>query len=219
MKNLLARHAASSMLKQLTLDDLVGEASWQADLDAGTLRFGGGPPHPVQLLGTEAHSDRTWLWSWANTVSDLPPAVTRAAERLRALGQARGIAELSTRKLAIGEASGHTLSMIASGSLGAGSYYRGPYEGGAAFFLLPDYPGPEQLDRSALRLIRAVELVISQYELDHRAVVTGLAEDLRLRVAAGPKAITVTSPTGEEVVFELDAQGRIARMSSRIRPR
>lgn len=219
MKDLLARHAASSTLKQLTLGDLIGDSRWQADLDAGTIRFGSGEAHPIQVLGTESHSDRTWLWSWANTVSDLPPAVTRAAERLRSLGQSRGIPELSTRKLSIGEASGHTLSMIASGALAAGSYYRGPYEGGAAFFLLLDYPRPEQLDRSALRLIRAVELVISQFELDHRAVIAGLAEDLRLPFTAGPNAILITSPAGEVAAFELDPQGRVSRMSSQIRPK
>lgn len=59
-QQLLARHAASAMLKQLALDDLVGKAgSWDFDRDAGTLRFGQGKPHPIQLLGTEAAGERT----------------------------------------------------------------------------------------------------------------------------------------------------------------
>jgi hypothetical protein len=35
---------------------------------------------------------------------------------------------------------GHVLAMIAVGLLGAAAYYRAPYDGGAAFLLIPELP-------------------------------------------------------------------------------
>lgn len=220
-QQLLARHAASTMLKQLALDDLVGKAgSWDFDRDAGTLRFGKGPAHPIQLLGTEAAGDRTWLWAWANDQSDLPPAVLVAAEKLRKVGVERQLQELYVRKLPLAEVDGHRLAAIAVGLLGAGSYYRGPYGSGerqgAAYFLLTDFPRPAQVDGSAVRLLRAVELVTSTWEVDHRAVVRGLAADLRLRLEEKPDVLVVTSSKGEPVRFELDERGRLSRMRGQV---
>lgn len=216
-QRLVARHAASTMLKQLALDDLVGKAgTWDFDRDAGTLRFGQGKAHPIQLLGTEAAGDRTWLWAWANEESELPPKVLVAAGRLRKIGLDRRLQELYVRKLPLAEADGHRLAAIAVGLLGAGSYYRGPYGSGerqgAAFFLLTDFPRPDQVDGSALRLLRAVEMVTSTWELDHREVVRGLAADLKLRLEEKPDAITLTSAKGEPVRFLFDERGRLSRM-------
>lgn len=218
-QRLLARHAASSMVKQLALDDLAGKAgSWDFDREAGTLRFGKGPAHPIQLLGTEAAGDRTWLWAWANDQSNLPPAVLVAAGRLRKIGQERQLQELFVRKLPLAEADGHRLAAIAVGLLGAGSYYRGPYgsgeRSGAAFFLLTDFPRPDQVDGSAVRLLRAVEMATSAWTLDHREVVKGLAADLGLKVVETPGSITLTSARGEPVRFEFDGRGLITQMKA-----
>lgn len=216
---LLARHAAGAMLKQLSLDDQVGkEATVDVDLEAGTLRFGKGPTHPVQLLGTEASGDRTWLWAWANADSKLPPQLVVAAGKLRKVGTERQLQELFVKRLPLDEADGHRLSAIAVGLLGAGSYYRGPYGSGerqgAAYYLLTDFPRPAQLDQSPPRLIRAVEMALSVYEVDHRAVVRGLAADLKLKLAEKPGALVVTAAKGTPVEFRFDDQGRLTKATA-----
>jgi hypothetical protein len=205
------------MLKQLALQDVIGDSGWRVDLQEGGIWFGDDGPHPIQLLGTEGFGDQTWFWAWANSGSDLPAEVIRASERLRGIGAERKIPELITPKMPLRQADGHMLSIVACGLLQGASYYRGPYEGGAAFFLLPDFPPPARVDASPLRLIRAVTMAISSYPLDHGAVIAGLAADLALPLRERPGAVNVTAANGEEIELELDKMGRIAKMSSIMR--
>jgi hypothetical protein len=91
----------------------------------------------AQLLGTVAYNDSTWLWSWANEASQIPVAFTQAARRLR---DSNPGVEWTTPQFALDldHADEHRLAMVSSGLLAADAFYRGPYTGGAAFFLLHD---------------------------------------------------------------------------------
>jgi hypothetical protein len=218
LKALLARHAVSSMLKQLALQDAIGAARWRVDLQEGSIWFGDGGPHSIQLLGTEGYGDGTWLWAWANDLSDLPPEVIQASVRLRGIGTEENVPELVTGRIPLQEVDGHRLATVACGLLQAGSYYRGPYEGGAAFFLLTDFPARDQVDTSPPRVINAVSTVITTYQLDHRAALAGLADDLHLTLREQAGALTLVAAGGEEIAIQLDGQGRIAKMSATVGP-
>ncbi|HEY1015895.1 MAG TPA: hypothetical protein VGE07_24515 [Herpetosiphonaceae bacterium] len=167
LAGLLEYHGAASLDKQWALSDLIGDADWQVSISQGTITFGGEKSFPIQVLGTESQGSGTWLWSWANAASNLPPAVVRAAEELRDWGAEHGIPELTEAELSLEAVSGHLLSMIAAGVLSADCYYRGPYEGGAVFLLLE---APELRERltPAIRIINVFVQLISTFEVDHR---------------------------------------------------
>ena len=64
--------------KQIHAYDVIGDASWWVNLDAGTIVFGGELEMRAGLLGTEAAG--TWLWGWANP-GGFPEPVIAAAPR------------------------------------------------------------------------------------------------------------------------------------------
>src|SRR5262245_14851285 len=143
-ESLYHRHALTSYEKQLRLADMIGTLSWRCSMKDGSLTFDeeGDALHatdPIvfaaQLLGTVAYDDSTWLWSWANEASQIPSALTRDAQRMRDAGLA---AEWTTPRftLNLDNADEHRLAMASSGLFAADAFYRGPYAGGAAFFLL-----------------------------------------------------------------------------------
>lgn len=145
-KNLLCTYGAAAFDKQIQLSDLIANRSFQVDLNQRHIEFCGGDSLtiPIRLLGTESDGDSTWLWSWANSASNLPENLVRAAVRLRQIGKNAAISEFVDPKLSVvhgpvgEEIDGHRIAMIASGLEEADTYYRAPYTGGAAFLLLQD---------------------------------------------------------------------------------
>jgi len=124
-ESIYQRHALTSYEKQLRLADVIGMRSWRFSMEDGCLTFEeeGEAPHasaPIvfaaQLLGTIAYNDSTWLWSWANEASQIPSALTRDAQRLRAADPAT---EWTTSQFALNldNADEHRLAMASSGLL------------------------------------------------------------------------------------------------------
>src|SRR5437879_1368889 len=107
--------SGSSWIKQLHLSNLIHELpDWHMDVVTGTLSFGDEVQWTTQILGTESHGNNTWLWAWANTASNLPPALIRASLQMKQFGQQQKISELTEPQLSLSDAlNGHVLSMIA----------------------------------------------------------------------------------------------------------
>ena len=78
----LVSGAIVAFKQQLHLGDLVGDLPWAFDVPTGTLSFGDLHWH-AQILGTESHQTNTWLWAWANTGSNLPPALIQASLQMK----------------------------------------------------------------------------------------------------------------------------------------
>jgi uncharacterized protein DUF6882 len=221
-ETLYHRHILTSFEKQLRLADVVGALSWSFSMDDGLLMFeddGKAPPvtFAVQLLGTAADRDSTWLWSWANAASQIPPPLTQDAQRLRGSGAAPEFAD-STFVLDLDNADDHRMALTSSGLLTADAYYRGPYNGGAAFFLLRDerlrLPAPD-----GPRIVRTISEAISGISIaDHRAAITAYfgARGLNPRTD-GENAVVGTMAAGE-LRAEFDMQGRLADLRGTLRP-
>ena len=142
-QRLLTEYVVKSFSMQLHLIELVGHKGWKLSVPTGTLSFGLGVHWNAQILGTESNETNTWLWAWANTASNLPPALIQASLQMKRLGEEQNIPELTQPQIPLTvEINGHVLSMIASGVCGADAYYRGPYDGGAAFLLIKDEKFP-----------------------------------------------------------------------------
>ena len=115
------KHVASTYDKQHHLAELVGDRPWSLDMDQGVIRFGDDIQWRAELLGTESELTETWLWSWANEASQIPPAMTRGALALRDYGERNDVAEFAEPELPLekGDLDGHTLAIIATGALKA----------------------------------------------------------------------------------------------------
>ena len=79
----------------------IGEASWGADLEAGTITFdspnGMHVEAPVQVIGTYNTEEETWLWGWDHP--SVQPPLDQHAKQVLEYGEQNGIADLTNRKL------------------------------------------------------------------------------------------------------------------------
>ena len=218
LMQLLTQHGAASWDKQACLADCIGDGDWQLSLSAGQITFGGRQSYPVQVLGSEADADGTWLWAWANTESNLPPNLVQAAAQMQAFGEQQRVAELVAPTLNLEDAAGHTLSMISCGVCGADAYYRGPYAGGAVFLLLEAPALRRYADDTPTRFIRVFTEFISAFACDHRPALAAYAAYKGYTLTAEPNADAITLPAGAVVRAEFDTLGRLAKISSTLTP-
>jgi hypothetical protein len=213
MDALFLKHVASSLDKQLRLQDLIGEDTrWQSDLETGTLSFGGGHTFAIQVLGSESELDGTWLWSWANAESNLPGHLVEAANALKSFGEKKQVPELTQPSLPIGELDGHKLSMIASGACHSNAYYRGPYDGGAIFLLIKDASFPSR-DKDVLwNIARTFTQVVANFPVNHRKAFVEYLRYYELEGEGEGSSIGVHDSEGRMLVARFDDAGRLLKI-------
>ncbi len=222
--DLFADHVATSLEKQCRLLALVGDAdNWHLDTELGLIQFQGGSTlssigveFPLQVLGSESEVSNTWLWSWANTESQLPEWLTHASQILRRFGETEGIAEFITPTFdlsVLGEGGAHRLALVSSGLLRADAYYRAPYERGAVFVLLRSEELEVPANRDPLSLAALFLDVIEQFQVDHRRALTSYLTANGYTIESTPAGLVGQSSQGR-LAAEFDANGRLARLSA-----
>ncbi len=217
LQALFTQHVAQGFAKQLAFADLLGERNWNVNITEGHVAFGDDLSFPIQLLGTEAEGNATWLWAWANEASNLPDDLLHAANALQSLGQDRNIPELVERSFSLDEADGHTLSLIASGLNPDCAYYRGPYEGGALFFLVQGVPTTVTGPVDGPRAITVLGEVISQFEVDHRQMAESFLASNNFEVRPLGNALQANQG-GSAIVITFDEQNRITNIEGQLSP-
>lgn len=211
---LFETHGALALEKQLVLNDLLGDHNWWLDLQAGTIRFDQRLTCRVQVLGTEAHSDQTWLWAWANSQSPIPEPQLAASRRLRALGQQEEIDQLSQSMIRLEGLEGHHLAMIGSGHCGADAYYRCAYEGGAAYVLLEAPELRAGLDHAPERMVQAYTLLLSMLPVSHQRTLVLYCEQCGYECAARAERVEARAPDGRLILAEFDTAARLSRIET-----
>lgn len=213
--DLFARHVGAATARQLALGDVLGKRSWAVDISKGTATFDE-LSFPIQLLGTEANGDKSWLWAWANEASSLPESLLKSANKLRAMGRDQGPEFLVTRGFSLDDMSGHQVAIVCTGLLGTGPYYRGPYDGGALYFTvenvaLSDVDGP--------RISTVLTQVISSFSVDHRLATRNFLLDLGYTLDETSNQTRGLKTHGATVSVDFDAAGRISNLAVSIAPR
>jgi hypothetical protein len=212
--SLVVRHLLSSCNKQLHLSSLVGTLPWRFDVPTGTLSFGNDLHWHAQILGTESHETNTWLWAWANTGSNLPPALIQASLQMKWLSQEQNVPELTQPQLPLSQViNGHVLAMIASGICDADAYYRGPYEGGAAFLLIKDEKFPRSKEPPLARLAHVFPQAISAFVIpDHRLALTSYLDQHGIDYTSEGRTIVVKEGKNPVLTARFDEQNRVAKL-------
>jgi hypothetical protein len=212
-------HVATAFARQLSLGDFLGEHNWNVAIKAGTVDFGNKRVFPVQLLGTESDIEDTWLWAWANEESNLPPQLLQACSRIREFGHQYDLAELTEATFPRSVANGHMLAMLSTGLIGNCCYYRGPYDGGALFFLVNKLPESVLAPIDTARATTVISEVICQFDIDHHLMAEGLLASQGFTIAESNRKMTGTRSNGDCLNIEFDAQQRIAKWDTVVKPR
>lgn len=221
-QSLLDQYAAGSLDKQYRLQEHLEKvapgADWLLDISSATLSFGERVRVPVQLLGTESEQDGTWLWGWANQSVDNRGGILGVAEQLRAYGAEYQVPEFTAPEAPLDQVNGYLLSLVAAGLFSADAFYRGPYEDGAAFMLLTLPEIHAQSNQTPVHVIRVFTELISNIPVNHRPALLGYLDCKGYQVTETPTTLLGTSPTGEELEADFDAQGRLSQFRTKQQP-
>ena len=214
---LLSHHAGTATARQIALGDVIGDASWGVDMGEGTITFGD-RAFAMQVLGTEADGDGTWLWGWANAASGIPEPLLAIANEMRALGEREGIAELTERSFPIERANGYALASIAAGSRDDAAFYRAPYAGGALYVVLPDAGLPPDEAVPDERVVTTLAQTFQQFDVDKRLAAQSFLE--RAGFAVETAGDEVRAQRGNSsVAITFDETGRVTNLSGTLAPR
>ena len=206
-------HLPFAFDRQLLLADLIGDLPWAFDLQNGTLSFGDRFAWQAEVLGTESAESGTWLWAWANEESGIPEQQQDASLKLKALGEEHGIAELTEPIVPLDHADGHVFASIAVGECLGRAYYRGPYEGGAAFLLITDERLQLQVDYPLQRILTVFPQAISAMEIaDHREALRGYLEHYGFEAESEGDALLLRQQGQEVLRAEFDELGRLREL-------
>jgi hypothetical protein len=103
-------------------------ASWSLDLSIGKIVFRNAArwtiTAPVQVIGTRATGDGTWLWAWDHP--SVPANLAADARLVRDFGVAHKLGELTTRKVEADEDRCWQFTALASYLARSSGAYRGP---------------------------------------------------------------------------------------------
>jgi len=215
--SLLSKHVGSAFAKQLAFADFLGDRGWGVNISEGLATFGDDLSFPIQLLGTEADGDVSWLWAWANEQSNLPANVLVACSELKRIGSENGIPELTERSFSQDVANGHQISMIASGLNSNCCYYRGPYDGGALYFLVCAVPSELLLPVSTERVVTVINESISQFDLNHKEMVTSFLHSQQFSIQTETNTV-IAQRNNDALKFSFDSLGRIENIDGTLKP-
>jgi hypothetical protein len=181
--SLLDRHALLSAEKQFHLHDVIGDASWWVDLDAGRIVFGGELEMAAGLLGTQAAG--RFLWGYANP-GNFPDEIVAAGRELPEALAREGI---------------DRVALIASGELGLDATYTGALDEDVHVLLALAHPALRLPEPDPLRLVSVITAVLE----------SGLVRDwpYALRAYAEQRGVARDGLTVGGVTITLDELGRI----------
>lgn len=211
--SLFAIHTTFAFDRQLLLAELIGDLPWAYDLQTGTLSFGDRFAWQAEVLGTESEETGTWLWAWANEASNIPPDQQAASLKLRVLGEEHGIAVFTEPMVPLDHVDGHAFASIVVGEGLGKAYYRGPYEGGAAFLLITDEQLLFQVDDPLRRIMTVFPQAIAAMELpDHREALWGYLEHYGFQPRELNGSLVLTQDGQEVLRAEFDEHRRLREL-------
>ncbi|MDX1927590.1 MAG: hypothetical protein SFV81_13795 [Pirellulaceae bacterium] len=214
-RELLSLHVGNAFAKQVAFADVLEERNWGISLSQGRATFGDDLAFAIQLIGTEADGDSSWLWAWANEQSNIPESLLRACMQMKTLGEQTGVPELRERSCSQEDADGHMMALIASGLNPDCCYYRGAYEGGALYFLVCDAPNVVTQQVAPERAITVLTEVISQFDVDHRQMAHSFLETQGFDVTEGTLAFVAKRADGS-IEIRFDSAGRIVKIEGSV---
>jgi hypothetical protein len=213
-QELLERYAALAYDKQNDLYEVIGDNSWNADTEAGTISFGPELVFPLQILGTFSASSQTWLWAWANAQSELPARLLAQAEQLRAYGEQHGIELLTASEFDATEQDLHLVGIIASGMFEASGYYLADYGQGIMVVTVESELIDQVPKNDFARIPHAFPQVISAFEMQHRPAFIHYLTQKGYAVTETADSVSAVVDAGT-LTATFDPLGRLANLQGR----
>jgi len=209
------RYVLVSQEKQIKLERLIGDNTYELDPDAGIVRFSGSVEVPLQVLGTQSDNTLTWLWAWAEEQTEIPRDLVRSSLEMKDWGAKATVPECTMPSVDLNLADGDMLSLIAAEVCRASCYYRDTFEGGALFLLLFSREIDRQPSFIADELSRAFADLVSMYDFNHRNAFRSYLQMKNLPHSEHASFITGELESGEDIRANFEESGRIVSLNGK----
>ncbi|SDQ98460.1 DUF6882 domain-containing protein [Thermostaphylospora chromogena] len=226
LRNILDDAAIFSFEHQLHLQEVLGQHSWNVDLNKPLFQFTGSNPivcTNFHLLGTAAPGPRSWLWAWANP-SGFPEPLTALSKTLRDFGHQYGIAEFTSAEVPfdklptpVGEPPvvAGLLAEAAKTVTGRWTSYVGDAGGGTWVAFLVEHPAFQLPPPEPARVMRVIQQAIAEIPLsDHRRALYGYAVRRQLEATFTDQGKLVITGPGFEAAVDFDQYSRVAAINA-----
>lgn len=211
-QELIERYGGLAFEKQLDFADVIGNNSWNVDMQIGEITFGPELVFPIQVLGTFSHSSETWLWAWANTQSGLPDNVLQQALQLKKYGEDNEIDLLHNSEFDASKDDLHLIGLIASGMFEASAYYIADYGQGAMVVTIKSDVINKARKNDHYRIPTVFPQLISQFEMNHRIALLNYLQAKGYTVVKDALKLTGTK-NGNTITAEFDEQNRLTKLA------
>lgn len=214
LEELIEQHAGLSFEKQLVFGSLIGSNSWQLDMAKETISFGS-LEFPIQIIGSLAFNNNSWMWGWANTQSGMPEALLVQSNQLKEIGQQKNIKELKEGHFSVEDGFEHKIGMLACGLFKTKSYYCANYGQGTLVVTINDDKIPEIEKDRLEKVLTAFPQLISGIALNHKNAFQNylIDRDLKLNIS-GNKIQGLRND--KIVVAEFDEQNRLKSLTGEL---
>lgn len=227
LTNILDDAAILSLEHQLHLQEVLGDHSWNVDLQRQRFEFTGARPITCtrfHMLGSAAPGPRSWMWGWANP-SGVPEPLTALSSAVREFGQRNGIAELASPEVPFDDlprSNGDPamvvglLSDVAKPISGQWTSYNGEAGGGTRVAFLVEHPEFQLPPPRPERVMRVIQQCLASVPMsDHRRALHSYATRRGLGATFAPdhSKLTLTGP-GLEAAVDFDQYGRVSDISA-----
>lgn len=214
LEELIEQNAGLSFEKQMIFGDVIGSNAWELDMQKGNIMFG--PlEFPIQIIGSLAFSNNSWMWGWANTQSGMPENLLIQSNQLKEIGEQKKIQELIDGHFNVEKGFEHKIGMMACGLFKAKSYYCANYGQGTLVVTIDDNKISE-IDKNRLeKVLTSFPQLISGIELNHKNTFQNYLIDREFELNISENKIEGLK-NGKVLTAEFDELNRLKSLNGKI---
>ncbi|KQC31495.1 DUF6882 domain-containing protein [Flagellimonas eckloniae] len=213
-QDLVEQNAGLSFEKQMIFGDVIGSSAWELDMGKGKIFFGA-LELPIQIIGSLAFNNNSWMWGWANTQSGMPENLLKQSNQLKEIGESKNIQKLIDGQYNVDEGFEHKIGMLACGLFKAKSYYCANYGQGTLVVTIDDNKIPE-VDKNRLeKIMTNFPQLISGTDLNHKNAFLNYLIDRDFELSISENKIEGLR-NNKIVVAEFDELDRLKSLNGKI---
>ena len=211
-QELIEKYGGIALEKQLHFGEIVGDLSWNVDMQAGEISFGDKFVFPFQILGTFSHSSESWLWAWANERSGIPEKLMKQALTLQKYGQDIEIDLLRNSEFDAEKTDLHLIGSIASGMFNASGYYLANYGQGTMCVTIKSDKIDSSYENNHYSTMTVFQQLISLFEMNHKNALLNYLSAKGYETKEEGNILT-GSKDGKVITAEFDDLSRLTKLN------
>lgn len=215
LEEIIEQNAGLSFEKQIILEEVIGSNAWELDMDKGKIVFGT-LEFPIQIIGSLAFNNNSWMWGWANTQSGMPENLLIQSNQLKAIGEKKNIKELIEGHFDVEEGFEHKIGMMACGLFNSKSYYCANYGQGTLVVTIDDSKIPEIDKNNFVKIMTGFPRLVSGTEMNHRNAFQNYLIDRDFKLSVSENRIEGLR-NKKVIVAEFDELNRLKSINGKLK--